>query len=396
MPSLKQPIKKAWKNDNYQSQKYTYVRDLQNRHPYFRPYYRIEHPMNSKILVIEDNDQMRENIADIIKLANYEALTAPHGKIGVEMAKRLLPDLILCDIMMPELDGYGVFHILNKDPETANIPFVFLTAKADQSDMRLGMNLGADDYITKPFDSFDLLKVIEVRLKKNELLKEHLKNDLQGLNTFFEKTKELSGFERLSESRPTRLFKKKEFIYMEGQTPTDLYFIGRGEVKTYKVNYEGKELITGLHHTGNFLGYPELLQDLPYNENAVVLEDAEISMINKQDFTTVLYSNGDVARKFIKLLSNNIIDNENRMLDLAYQSVRQRVANALLKLHDDTVAGHHMSLITIARKDISNIVGTATESLNRTIADFIDEGLIETVGHSLRIINKPKLEKLLK
>ena len=348
-----------------------------------------------KILVIEDNQQMRENIADIIKLANYEVITAANGKIGVELAKNQLPNLILCDIMMPELDGYGVFHILTKDPETNSIPFVFLSARSDQSDIRQGMNLGADDYITKPFDSYDLLKVIEIRIKKNEDLKDHLQNDISQLHNFLSQTKSLTGFEKLSETRPTRLFKRKEFIYMEGQNPTDLYFIGTGEVKTYKVNYEGKELITGLHYNGDFLGYAELLQDSPYNENAVVLEDAEISLINKQDFITLIYSNGEVARKFIKLLSKNVLHNENRMLDLAYQSVRQRVAKSLLQLHEDAHKFNSGDIISIARKDISNIVGTATESLNRTIADFVDEGFIEIVGHGLKIVNKPKLEKLL-
>jgi CRP-like cAMP-binding protein len=257
------------------------------------------------------------------------------------------------------------------------------------------MNLGADDYITKPFDSYDLLKVIEVRIKKKNDLKDQLQNDISQLNTFISQTKTLTGFEKLAESRPTRLYKRKEFIYMEGQNPTDLYLIESGEVKTYKVNYEGKELITGLHYGGNFLGYAELLQDAPYNENAVVLEEAEVSLISKQDFITLIHSNGEVASKFISLLSNNVISSENRMLDLAYQSVRQRVAKSLLQLHEDAHKFNSDKIISIARKDISNIVGTATESLNRTIADFVDEGLIEIVGHGLRIINKPKLERLL-
>lgn len=363
---------------------------------------RIVHPpqndpfMAQKILVIEDNPSMLENIADIIRLANYEAITASNGKTGVEMAKQQSPDLILCDIMMPELDGYGVFYILHKDEETANIPFVFLTAKSDQADFRTGMNLGADDYVTKPFDSFDLLKVIETRLKKNESQKAKLKNELHDLNNFFIKAKEHKGLEKLSASRPMRNFRKKEFIFMEGQTPTDLFFISKGEVKTYKSNYEGKELITGIHHSGDFLGYTELLQDIPYNENAVVLEEADISMINKQDFITIVYSNSEVAQKFIKLLSNNQIENENRLLNLAYQSVRQRVADALIRLYNNSSDTQPDHLITIARKDIASIVGTATESLNRTIADFEEEGLIEIVGHGLRILNKSKLEKLLK
>src|SRR5580704_8128521 len=100
-----------------------------------------------KVLLIEDNNEMRENISEILSLANYAVLTAENGKVGVEIAKRDKPDLIICDIMMPDLDGYGVLHILGKDPETAGIPFIFLTAKAEKGDIRKGMNLGADDYM---------------------------------------------------------------------------------------------------------------------------------------------------------------------------------------------------------------------------------------------------------
>ena len=115
--------------------------------------------MNTTILLIEDNPEMADNIVSILELADYNVLSAPNGRIGVDLAQKHVPDLVLCDVMMPELDGYGVLHILNKHPETAGIPFIFLTAKADKSDFREGMNLGADDYVTKPFDGFDLLTV---------------------------------------------------------------------------------------------------------------------------------------------------------------------------------------------------------------------------------------------
>ncbi|MFZ6014411.1 MAG: response regulator [Bacteroidota bacterium] len=352
--------------------------------------------MSYNILLIEDNAEMAENISSILQLAKYNVTHAPNGKVGVDLAQQNPPDLILCDIMMPELDGYGVLHILNKDPDTASIPFIFLTAKADKSDFRTGMNLGADDYITKPFDGVSLLKVVEMRLKKNELMKTAFGNSAQDVSAFFNKTRELKDFQKLSENRPSRLFRKKDLIFMEGQTPNDLYFIEKGQVKTYKVNYDGKELITGIHREGDFLGFVPLLEDRAYNENAEVLEEARITIIPKTDFITLIYSSKDVARKFIKMLSNNLEEMENRLLDIAYQSVRQRVANALLNMQDKFSDKTKDGLITIARKDISNIVGTATESLNRTLADFKDEGLIEVSGDGLRVLNKSKLEKLLR
>ena len=344
------------------------------------------------ILLIEDNAEMADNICSILELAKYNVTHACNGKAGVDLAQQFHPDLILCDIMMPELDGYGVLHILNRQADTAGIPFIFLTAKADKSDFRVGMNLGADDYITKPFDGVDLLKVVEMRLKKSELMKSAFGNNPQDVSAFFSKTKELKDFQRLSENRPVRSFKRKDLVFMEGQTPNDLYFIEKGQVKTYKVNFDGKELITGIHNEGDFLGFVPLLEDRPYNENAEVLADSRITIIPKTDFVTLIYSSKDVARKFIKMLSNNLEEMENRLLDIAYQSVRQRVANALLKINDKLTAKD--GLITIARKDISNIVGTATESLNRTLADFKDEGLIEISGDGLRILNRAKLDKL--
>src|SRR5690349_3150357 len=98
------------------------------------------------ILIIEDNKDVRENTAEILEMASYKVLQAENGKVGVDVAQNVKPDLIICDIMMPVLDGYGVIHLLNKNPETASIPFIFLTAKSERSDVRKGMEMGADDY----------------------------------------------------------------------------------------------------------------------------------------------------------------------------------------------------------------------------------------------------------
>jgi CheY-like chemotaxis protein len=122
------------------------------------------------ILVIDDNKDIRENTAEILEMAGYKTFTAENGKKGVETALQEKPDLIVCDIMMPELDGYGVLHLLRKNPEMEHIPFVFLTAKTERSDFRKGMEMGADDYITKPFEDIELLNAIEIRLKKSAVL----------------------------------------------------------------------------------------------------------------------------------------------------------------------------------------------------------------------------------
>src|ERR1700733_1192330 len=142
------------------------------------------------ILVIEDTQKVRNNIAEILELSNYKVLIAADGKTGVEIALKEKPDLIICDIMMPVLDGYGVYHLLSKHKETYGIPFIFLTAKSEKSDFRKGMEMGADDYITKPFDGIELLNAIEIRLKKSESLKTTAEQSKEQINNFIETAKQ--------------------------------------------------------------------------------------------------------------------------------------------------------------------------------------------------------------
>ncbi len=350
--------------------------------------------MNKRILLIEDNLEMADNISAILKLAGYTVLFAPNGIMGVKMAQQFLPDLILCDIMMPEMDGYSVLHILVKEEETANIPFIFLTAKTDPSDFRTGMNLGADDYITKPFDGVDLLRVIEMRLRKKELSKPKMSTTAKLPATPVQQVDPLEEFDSFLLSLGLKKYKKRDLIFMEGHHPNNLYYLKKGEIKTYKTNSFGKDLITGIHKEGSFLGYIPLLEDKPYNENAEALTETELSAIPKIDFLSMVYSQKAVAQKFLKLLSCNLEEMENRLLDIAYQSVRQRVAGALLRLIKEYSQQGGAILITIARRDISSIIGTTTESLNRTLADFKDERLIEITSDGLKILDKQRLQRI--
>src|SRR5690606_30064941 len=170
-----------------------------------------------KILVIEDNNEIRENIVEILELDGYEAMEAANGVEGVQVALKEVPDLIICDIMMPELDGYGVLHILSKKEATAGIPFIFLTAKAERSDMRKGMNLGADDYLTKPFDDTELLEAIEVRLKKVDALKKDYHLNADGLNQFISDAKNSYDLNHLHADKKPKRYKKKQEIFREGE-----------------------------------------------------------------------------------------------------------------------------------------------------------------------------------
>lgn len=119
------------------------------------------------ILAIEDEAKLRANIQEILELEGFDVLTAENGKIGVALAQQHHPDLIICDISMPELDGYDVLVALRQDPTTIEIPFIFLSAKASKADFRKGMSLGADDYLTKPFTPSELREAIFARLEKH-------------------------------------------------------------------------------------------------------------------------------------------------------------------------------------------------------------------------------------
>lgn len=124
------------------------------------------------ILVIEDESTIRENISAMLRFEGFETYSAENGQIGIDLARQHLPDLIICDVMMPQIDGYGVLEVLREDTTTTAIPFIFLTARADKADMRRGMHLGADDYLTKPFSQQELLDAVSSRLKRIERLKE--------------------------------------------------------------------------------------------------------------------------------------------------------------------------------------------------------------------------------
>jgi two-component system, sensor histidine kinase and response regulator len=135
-----------------------------------------------KILVIEDAEPLRNDVIEMLNFEGYEVQGAENGVVGVDMVQQYHPDLIICDIMMPELDGYGVLEKLRTNPETASIPFIFLTAKTDRTDVRQGMGLGADDYLTKPFVASELLSTIQARLQKSRTLRSLVESRVRELS----------------------------------------------------------------------------------------------------------------------------------------------------------------------------------------------------------------------
>ena len=348
--------------------------------------------MTKKILLIEDDQTMRENTAEILELAQYNVVTATNGRDGSIMAKEVKPDLIVSDIMMPGLDGYGVLHVLSKDSSTASIPFIFLTAKAEKSECRKGMELGADDYITKPFEDTELLNAVEARLKKTEAIKKEFSRDIEGLNQFLEQAEGMKELDDLSLKRAASKYKKKEIIFHAGDRPHYLFFLNKGKVKTYKTHDDGKEYITSVYKEGDFFGHPSLFDDKAYPDSALVLEESEICKIPKEDFLSLMYRNRDVAGQFVKMLSNQIEEQEKQLLRLAYDTVRKRTAEALLKLHRQYNGDGKNSRISVTREDLAGMAGTATETVIRCLSEFKEDEFIVVHGRKITIMNTKGLE----
>lgn len=345
----------------------------------------------TKIVLIEDNHEMRENIEEMLELADYQVISAENGKVGLDLVKKELPDLIICDIMMPELDGYGVLYYLSKIPETRAIPFIFLSAKTERTDLRKGMNLGADDYITKPFEEMELLEAIESRLKKRQRFEAIMDSD-DKWKGFQDAVCDLTGLDDLKDNAQIKSFGKREEIYFEGDTPKWLYYVKEGHVRSYKVTREDKELVTGLYGTGDFFGYIDLLSQGNYNEFAVAIEGAKLALISKDDFEKLILSNKDVSINFIKLLAGDIVEKENELVSLAYNTVRKRVANALSKLYLKYKEGLAERVeVTVTRDELASMVGTATESVIRILSEFKKDEYIKTKGSLITILDYPSL-----
>ncbi|GAB4377014.1 MAG: response regulator [Salibacteraceae bacterium] len=346
------------------------------------------------ILLIEDNETVRENTAEILELAGYEVLTAADGKQGVEIALTNNVDLIVCDIMMPELDGYGVLHILSKNPNTASVPFIFLTAKAEKSDFRKGMNLGADDYLTKPFEEMELLQTIERRLNKASQWKKGTGTP-PAENTLQQAVERLD-LKDLLVDKNVRKLEARQQIYRQGEYPKSVYYLRSGKVKLTRISDFGKEFLTAIVGPGEFFGYMPVFENETYQEDAITLEPSEVLGIDVEDFKKLIHLNREISARFIKLLAKNALEQEDRLLKLAYGNVRERVAYVLLHIYERYHDPDGVLELKISREELAGYTGIATESLIRTLSELKAEKIIEIDNKQIRVIDPQRLAKLAK
>lgn len=344
-----------------------------------------------KILFIEDDTVVRENTAELLELAEYNVVTASNGKIGVELARKELPDIIVCDIMMPEMDGYGVLESLSKDKSTQHIPFIFLSAKTEHKDIRKGMDLGADDYLTKPFEEEELISAIESRLAKVAILKkiqdkddeDDDKNQINSLNDLREFVKNYE----------MQTFKAGETIYEEGKQGLFFFFVDRGVVKSHKMDQYGKELITSLYKEGDFFGNTSFGKLDSYQEHATAMEDSRVYAVSKEELKDILSKNNKIAFDLIDAMGENIKGIKEQLLEMAYGSVRKKTARTIL-LFSQKIRRHPTQSIRISRSDLASVAGMASETLIRTLSDFKKEGLLEIEGRNIKLLDVEALKRI--
>ncbi|WP_114750677.1 cyclic nucleotide-binding domain-containing protein [Pleomorphovibrio marinus] len=351
--------------------------------------------MKSTILIFEDNRDRLKHLTDVLKLDGYDVIPVGNWSEWISLNSKIRPDLIICNLFIPDMDGFGIFHLLSRNSSTADIPFIFLSEEFDIATFRKVMGIGADDFFSIPFEDLELLQAVEVRLKKNKKIKSQFGEFQTGEKDFFDKGSLLNAFQKYSDSHSRKYLKKKELLFMEGSHPFELYYIIKGGLKTYRLTQDGKQLITGLHYSRQFVGYQPILNRTPYQESAQAMSSTEVYVIPKEDFEHMVFNNRQVSSHFIKLISSDLFDTEKRLIELAYLSIRQRLAITLVHLYNQQKVGEKpVPAILISRKDLSNILGTAHESLNRIIADFKNEGLIEIIDGGFRIEKLDKLQEL--
>lgn len=347
-----------------------------------------------KVLFIEDDTVVRENTAELLELADYDVVTAANGKQGVAIAKKEKPDIIVCDIMMPEMDGYGVLQALANDPETQHIPFIFLSAKTEHKDIRKGMDLGADDYLTKPFEEEELTSAIESRLAKVAILNKLREGGQQPAKQ--EPEQKINSLQDLREEvkkYEEQTYKTGETIYEEGKQSNHFYFVDRGVVKSHRMDQYGKELITSIYKEGDFFGNTSFKKSMAYEEYATAMEDTRLYAVTKEELKDILTHNSNITLDLIDVLGDNISGIKEQLLEMAYGSVRKKAARTIL-LFSQKIRRHPTQSIRISRSDLASVAGMASETLIRTLSDFKKEGLLEIEGRNIKILDVEALKRI--
>ncbi|MBT8245857.1 MAG: response regulator [Winogradskyella sp.] len=346
----------------------------------------------TKILLIEDDIVLRDNTAELLELLDYKVVDATNGKKGLEKAIKNSPDIIICDIMMPEMDGYEVLEQLSSNVQTKHIPFIFLSAKTDHKDVRKGMNMGADDYITKPFTEDELVSAIKSRLAKAAILKERRKVSNDVINE--DELRSLNDLKNFLDNNGAEFnFNKDEIIYNDGDHSNLIYLIAKGAVKCHKLDEYGKELTTSLYKEDDLFGYTSFTNTITHKETATAIKDTTLRGISIVQLSKVLNENHKVAIALIDLLTDDLSNIKDQLLEMAYSSVNKKTAKTIIQFAEK-INRKPEDPIKISRNDLASVAGVATETFIRTLTNFKKEGLIKSEGRNIVVLDLERLKEI--
>lgn len=345
------------------------------------------------ILIIEDDNILRENTKELLELSQFRVITAENGRKGIEKALQFFPDLILCDITMPVMDGYGVLENLSKNGRTKNIPFLFISAKTDFSEIRRGMNLGADDYIIKPYKESDLVNAINKRIYKFKSIKESSGKKSVSFNHSLRVTS-LQDFKNLIRSKGEQFtFKKRTTIFQEKENANFVFLIEQGLVKTVKMDDDGKELITHLYRQDDIFGLNSFNSFSQYDETAVAMEDGFGFRFSSKSFREIVTNNLELVLEIAEILSENLTDLKEHLLEMAYGSVLKKTTQIILNFAMGTKDGSQ-NVINITRNEMAHVAGISPESFIRSLSHLRKRKMIEIEGKNIKILNFEELKRI--
>jgi len=349
-----------------------------------------------KILIIEDNNDIRENTAEILELEGYQTVTAANGISGVEKAFSEKPDLIFCDILMPDLDGYALLYLLGKNNDTMNIPFIFLTALSEKSGIQKGLGLGATNFVIKPFTDAELLDAAKAGFMKQSFVKPLNPCSYPELSNFLEHARKIIKLPILDGGVITRPYSKQESIFSEHTKPVFVYYVISGKIKSYLYNESGKEFVTNLHGPGEFMGYMAVLEDTHHKDNAVADEDSLLLLIPCEDFLQLIHHDPSLAKQFLRLLAGDNLLKEERLISLVYYSFRKRVISSLLSKAEDMKPNREECEISdIFENRNLTAYGSPNEYLLAILNDLKEEKLIDIHEKKIVIRKEKRLKEYL-
>lgn len=343
------------------------------------------------ILLIEDDRSLRENTKEILELAGYNVETAENGRKGVQLALSKDIDLILCDIIMPVLDGYSVLKELSTVPRTQKILFIFLTAKSGLKEIRAGMNLGADDYLVKPFEEQELLDTIHSRLLKFQISHKYNSNNSKNGSS---KIADIQHFkEYFIENGEKKNLMKNEVLFRENNLSRYVYFLKKGLIKTFKMDEYGKELITGIYHKESFLGLYSFNGLVSYPESSLAMGPSLLYRLPSNFLREAFKYNTQLTMELAQNIAEEIIELKNHLLQTAYSSALRKTINTILDF-SQKMKFEENEMGEISRSDLANIAGISKESFIRCLSTLKNEGFINIEGRNFQILNMSGLRKI--